>query len=173
MWDAGVVAKQDKANDLVGKAASKMTAVAGQAVAAAARRQRIEVERRALADLRTQALQLRAQIGEEMFKLWQSRTLPPSSLDYLFEAIERTMAEVAAQNERIERMSAPQIDDPADRNAASDAEEDDVVDMILPPPTLPAAQTLLLNVEEQPCPACAAKNPPGRRFCGDCGSPLT
>jgi hypothetical protein len=172
MWDAGVVARQDKANDLVGKAASKMTAVAGQAVAAAARRQRIEAERRALADLRTQALQLRAQIGEEMFKLWQSRTLPPSSLDYLFEAIERTMAEIAAQNERIERMSAPQIDDPTDRNRASDVEEDDVVDMVLPPPPLPAAQSRILFEEEQPCPACNAKNPPSRRFCGDCGSPL-
>jgi hypothetical protein len=172
MWDAGVVANQDRANDLMGKAASKMTAVAGQAMAAAARRQRIEAERRVLTDLRAQALQFRAQIGEEMFKLWRTRTLPPSSLDYLFEAIDRTMAEIAAQNERIERMSAPQTAEDPDQSTASDAEEEeDVVDIVLPPPSPPAAPTRLL-VEEQSCPACAAKNPPDRRYCGDCGSPL-
>jgi hypothetical protein len=173
MWDARVVARQDKANDLMGKAASKMTAVAGQAVAAAARRQRIEAERRVLADLRAQALQFRAQIGEEMFKLWQTRTLPPSSLDHLFEAIERTMVEISAQNERLERMSAPQIDDSSDRNAASDDEDDDVVEMVLPPPPLPAPQSRIITGEEQSCAGCGAKNPPNRRFCGDCGSPLT
>jgi hypothetical protein len=150
-----------------------MTAVAGQAVAAAARLQRIEAERRVLADLRAQALQLRAQIGEEMFKLWRTGTLPPSSLDYLFKAIETTMAEIAAQNERIDRLSAPQAAMAPDRNAAVEAEDEDVLEMELPPPALPAAPTLRLKAEEQPCPTCAAKNPPGRRFCGDCGSPLT
>ena len=168
------MADQDRAKDLVGKAASKMTAVAGQAMAAAARSRRIETERRVLADLRAQALRLRAQIGEEMFKLWQTGTLPPSSLDYLFDAVGRTMAEIAAQNERIERMSAPQIEEAPDQYAASDAEaEEDVVNVALPSPRLPAARTHLLTEGEQSCRTCGAANPPARRFCGDCGAPLS
>jgi hypothetical protein len=163
------MAEQDRTKDLVGKAANKMTAVAGQAMAAAARRQRIEAERRVLADLRAQALQLRAQIGEEMFKLWQTRTLPPSSLDYLFEAVDRTMAEIAAQNERIERMSAPQFDEGSEQDAAGEREDEFIIEAVLPPPPLPAAQTRLLTAGEQSCPTCGAANAPGHRFCGDCG----
>lgn len=148
-----------------------MTAVAGQAVAAA-RRKRIEAERRVLADLRVQALQLRAQIGEEMFKLWRTHTLPPSSLDYLFEAIEKTMAEIAGQNERIERMSTLQVDGAPDQNAAGEVDNNDVLDMALPPPPLPSTPTILLDDEGQSCPSCGSKNSPGRRYCGECGSPL-
>ncbi|MGH2389553.1 MAG: zinc ribbon domain-containing protein [Chloroflexota bacterium] len=163
------MAEQDRAKDLVGKAASKMTVVAGQAMAAAARRQRIDAERRVLADLRGQALQLRARIGEEMFKLWQTHTLPPSSLDYLFEAVDRTMAEIAAQNERIERMSVAQ---PAQTSDQGEMTDEEVIEAALPPPPLPAARTHILTEGEQPCPSCGTANPPGHRFCGDCGTPL-
>ncbi|HVA89751.1 MAG TPA: zinc ribbon domain-containing protein [Chloroflexota bacterium] len=163
---------QDKGKDLVGKAASKMTEVASQALAMAARQRRIDAERRALADLRAQALQLRAQIGEEMFKLWQTRTLPPSSLDHLFAAVETTMAEIAAQNERIERMLAPQPNDaPASYTLSELGEDEDVVE-VLPPPPLPAAEAQLLTAGENPCPTCGSANPPGHRFCMDCGARL-
>jgi hypothetical protein len=166
------MAEQDRTKDLVGKAANRVTAAAGQAMVAAARRQRIEAERRVLADLRAQALRLRAQIGEEMFKLWQTRTLPPSSLDYLFEAVDRTMAEIAGQNERIERMSATQLDDGTDQNTAGETEDEDMIEAALPPPPLPAARTRLLTEGEQPCPTCGAANPGGHHFCGDCGAHL-
>jgi len=161
---------QDKGRELVGKAASKMTEVASQALAAAARQRRLEAERRALADLRAQALQLRAQIGEEMFKLWQTRSLPPSSLDHLFAAVERTMAEIAGQNERLERLLAPQGGDPPELPELD--EDEDVVEVSLAPPPVPAAETHLLTAGENPCPTCGSANPPGHRFCMDCGARL-
>jgi hypothetical protein len=164
---------QDKGKDLVGKAASKMTEVASQALAAAARQRRLEAERRALAELRAQALQLRAQIGEEMFKLWQTRTLPPSSLDHLFAAVERTMAEIAGQNERVERLLAPQAEGGPDPSMENEWDEDeDVVEVSLAPPPVPAAETHLLTEGENPCPTCGSANPPGHRFCMDCGARL-
>jgi len=161
---------QDKGRELVGKAASKMTEVASQALAAAARQRRLEAERRALADLRAQALQLRAQIGEEMFKLWQTRTLPPSSLDHLFAAVERTMAEIAGQNERLERLSVPHAGDTPEPDELD--EDEDVVVVSLAPPPVPAAETHLLTEGDNPCPTCGSANPPGHRFCMDCGARL-
>src|SRR5260370_28289647 len=79
---ARLMAERD--NDLVGKAKSKFGEVANQAIAAAARQHRLDTERRVLTDLRSQAFSLRAQVGEEMYKLWQAGSLPPSSLDHLF-----------------------------------------------------------------------------------------
>lgn len=167
------MAESDRARELAEKAAGKMGEMASQAMAAAARQRRIDAERRVLADLRAEALRLRAQIGEEMFKLWQARSLPPSSLDHLFEAVDRAMIEIAEHNEHIERLLAPPPQTvPATYTLSEAPDEEDPPEAPLPPPPVPAAHTHLLTESEQPCPTCGAANPVGHRFCMDCGARL-
>ena len=170
----------ERDNDLVGKAKSKFGEVATQAIAAAARQHRLDTERRVLADLRSQAFSLRAQVGEEMYKLWQAGSLPPSSLDHLFSAIDETMAAIAAQNERVDRLIAQRPDASgiqvtiSQSNTGEDVlvNDDDAVEGSLAPPPVPAAPTRRLATGDDPCPTCGAENVTGTRFCGYCGSRL-
>ncbi|HWE64783.1 MAG TPA: zinc ribbon domain-containing protein [Chloroflexota bacterium] len=178
------------ARDMLGKAANKVGEVAGQAAATAAQWYRLDSEQRQLAKLRAQALQVRAQIGEEMYKLWQARTLPPSSLDALFRDIDRTMTAIEAQRARVEELRAhfsfgEGVAPPADPVVILDQDSQlQVVEQQLAPPPAPAAPTRRLAApatieealvdEDAPltCPSCGRPGPAGKAFCGYCGARL-
>lgn len=163
--------------DILSKAVTRVGGAAGQSVAAAAFQRQVDAERRALADLRAQAYALRAQIGEEMFKLWQTRTLPPSSLDHLFKAVEQIMAAIADQRAVVDRLLAQRaVPDQVAPEIEADANVIDV--QVLPPPPLPAAPTQRLAGTApvpQPagaCPTCGATGVAGKPYCGYCGARL-
>jgi flagellar motor switch protein FliG len=72
---------------------------ANKVVAAALQQKQLENEENVLAGLRAEAMSLRAQIGEEMFKLWKARQIPPSWLDELFEHLDSTNLAIVRQRE--------------------------------------------------------------------------
>jgi hypothetical protein len=154
--------------DIWGKALGKVGEAATVVAATAAQQRRLEIERRTLAELRSEALRLRAQIGEEMYKLWQAKALPPSSLDYLFRAIDDTMVAIADQLALIDRLTAQRA--PSNTSLPDGVDEASVIDVTLPPPPPPAAPTRRLAAPT--CPTCGAPVTPGGKYCGDCGTRL-
>jgi hypothetical protein len=152
--------------DIWGKALEKVGEAATVVAATAAHQRRLDIERQTLTDLRDEALRLRAQIGEEMYKLWQAKALPPSSLDYLFHAIDDTMAAISDQLALIDRLTAQR----APSGTPADEDEANVIDVTLPPPPVPAAPTVRLTAPT--CPTCGATLTPNARYCGECGTRL-
>jgi hypothetical protein len=154
--------------DIWGKALGKVGEAATMVAATAAQQRRLEIERRTLAELRSEALRLRAQIGEEMYKLWQAKALPASSLDYLFRAIDDTMAAIADQLAVIDRLTAQRAQ--PGTSWAEEADDAEVIEVSLPPPPPPTAPTARLATPA--CPTCGASISPGVKYCGDCGTRL-
>lgn len=176
--------------DLLGRAAGRMGDLAGMAAATAAQWYRLDGEQRRLAELRAQALQTRARIGEEMYRLWQARALPPSSLDDLFREVDRIMAAIEEQRARVEdlraRFSGEGAAPPDDPLVVLDRDSQlQVLDRPLPPPPVPAAPTRRIDLRDStdrssdaqptdvPCPRCGRPGPAGKTFCGYCGARLT
>jgi hypothetical protein len=160
------------------KAAGKVGAVGRQAMASVVQQQQLVTEGKVLAELRADALSIRAQIGEEMYKLWKAGEPCPRWLDELCQALEGTSAAIGRQRALIDQLSS---------GAAVSGQEPDLDE--LPPADVVEGQVTLL--EEQPagspalaavasqpgplrvtCPTCGETDAPGRRFCGSCGSKL-
>lgn len=176
--------------DILSKAANKAGELAERAAATTAQWYKLDGEQRRLAQLRAQALQLRAQIGEEMYKLWQAGSLPPSSLDDLFRSVDGTMAAIERQRMRVEELraqfSGTGSNVPDQPVTILDAEDHlQVVERAPPPPPVPAAPTRRLASAPRAatdqhvalaaavaCPTCGRPGPAGKPFCGYCGSRL-
>ncbi len=160
------------------KAAGKVGAAGRQAMAAAVQQQQLVTERKVMAELRADALSLRAQIGEEMFKLWKAGQPCPRWLDDICQALEGTTAAIARQRALIEQLAAGGAiagDADLEQDTAPPAIEviEEPVRLLgQPQPALPAAETDQSEPEPVTCPTCGETDAPGRRFCGSCGSKL-
>lgn len=187
--------------DTLNKVAGKLGEVATQAAATALLWRQLDVAQRSLARSRADALRLRAQIGEEMYKLWRAQSLPPSTLDELFAAIDRTMAEIEVQRQRVDELRAQftgGTDPPPDPVLILEADPAHLgVTFQLPaqPPPVPAAVTRRLDratpensgtgaasipapvqsgsAPTRVCPTCGATGPADKPFCGYCGTRLS
>jgi hypothetical protein len=175
--------------DLLTRAAGTIGEAATRMAATAAQWYQLDGEQRQLAKLRAQALQTRAQIGEEMYKLWQAGALPPSSLDDLFRAVDRTAAAIEAQRARVTDLRAQFSGEdalPAEPLLILDQQSHlQVQEQSLAPPPVPAATTRRLNARGAAgapsdadgapisCPRCGRPGPAGKAFCGYCGERLS
>lgn len=185
--------------DTLDKVAGKIGEVAAQAAATAMLWRQLDLAQRSLARERAEALRLRAQIGEEMYKLWRARALPPSTLDELFAAIDRTMSEIEVQRQRVDALRAQftggSTAPPPDPVLILGADPEHLgVTFQAQPPPVPAAPTRRLAPVDEPadvgvaagpsatahpggsaglvCPTCGAAGPAGKPFCGYCGARL-
>lgn len=160
---------------------SKAGELAGQAATAATQWYRLDAEQRQLARLRAQALQARALIGEEMYRLWKTGTLPPSSLDEHFQAVEQIMRAIEAQRARVEELRLHFGGTPPPQPVTILDEQSGVRVIEQPPrapvPELPAgapaAPAALSEAPPVPCPQCGRPGPSGKAYCGYCGARLT
>jgi hypothetical protein len=156
------------------KAANKVGSVAGQAMATAVQQRQLEIERKVLQDLRAEALSLRANIGEEIFKQWKAGRLPSSGLDDLLQAVDSTSTAIRRQRQIIEQLLAGPVPQPgpaptrvevfeeapaAASNAGSDSDE-----MLLSEHSAISSTAI--------CASCGATDVAGKRFCGSCGTKM-
>src|SRR5579864_4815858 len=92
--------------DIVNKAIAKASDMANEAAWNAQQRIKINTEEKQVEDLRAKAHDKRAQIGEEMFKLWQAHKLPPSQFDSLFYELQDLVDAVASSSENLTALKA-------------------------------------------------------------------
>lgn len=166
--------------DLVNKAISKASDLASEAGWNAQQRIKISTEEKRLEDLRARARDKRAQIGEEMFQLWQGHKLPPSSLDPLFYELQDLIDAVVSSTENLDAVKAQTYE------SATSAQHMTVSSYAAAVPTLPApgsappalgpGQAAMIDVTPAiplvDCPNCHAMVRADRNFCGSCGQRL-
>ncbi len=161
------------------KVAGRVGAVGRQALTAAVQQQQLETERKVLAELRAGALTLRAQIGEEMYKLWKAGQPCPPWLDDICRSLDSTSAAIGRQRSIIDQLVRGVVAG----DAEPDQETSSPVDVIgqqaallgeqsEPLPALAAATDAQADSSRVTCPTCGETDAPGRRFCGSCGSKL-
>src|SRR5581483_8715479 len=92
--------------DIVNKAIAKASDLASEAAWNAQQKIKANTEEKRVEDLQAKALEKRAQIGEEMFRLWQAHKLPPSQFDSLFYELQDLVDAVASSSENLEALKA-------------------------------------------------------------------
>ena len=92
--------------EIVNKAIAKASDMASEAAWNAQQRIKINTEEKRVEDLRAKALAKRAEIGEEMFRLWQAHKLPPSQFDGLFYELQDLVDAVSSSTENLEAVKA-------------------------------------------------------------------
>jgi hypothetical protein len=162
------------------KAANKVGSVASQVMASAVQQRQLETERKVLQDLRAEALSLRAQIGEEIFKQWKAGRLPSSGLDGLLEAVDSTSAAISRQRRIVDQLLARPTPASGDSTVPRVAVAEEQPVKAEQRASTTAAPELLLDegsaVDPPPsrdtCATCGASDIAGRRFCGFCGTKI-
>jgi len=165
------------------KAASKVGSVGRQAVAAAVLQKQLETERQVLAEFRADALSIRAQIGEEMYKLWKAGQPCPRWLDDLCQALEGTSAAIGRQRAIVEQLVKGGAVEPEDDGEPNHDEAAPPIEVIeesavlldeatAEPPRLPGHTIAQAKSSAVTCPGCGEADVAGRRFCGFCGTKL-
>jgi hypothetical protein len=164
------------------KAAGKVGSVGRHAVAAAVLQKQLETERGVLAEFRADALSLRAQIGEEMYKLWKAGQPCPPWLDEICQALESTSAAIGRQRAIIDQLvSGGSIGDDGGPDFAAPVPLVEVVEepatliheQPAEPPQLTEGTPPQVNSSRVTCPSCGEGDVAGRRFCGFCGTKLS
>src|SRR5579871_6511174 len=92
--------------DIVNKAIAKASDMANEAAWSAQQRIKINAAEKQVDDLRAKTLSKRAEIGDEMFRLWQAHKLPPSQLDALFYELQDLVDAVSGATENFEALKA-------------------------------------------------------------------
>ncbi len=164
------------------KAAGRVGSAGRHVVAAAVQQKQLETEREVLAELRSDALTLRAQIGEEMFKLWKAGQPCPRWLDEICQSLESTSAAIARQRAIIAQLVEGGV--PAGDNETHQTVTAPAIEVVEAPATLLEAEPaspprITAGTIPQPdppcvtCPSCGEAEVGGRRFCGFCGTKLS
>jgi len=165
------------------KAASKVGSVGRQAVAAAVLQKQLETERQVLAEFRADALSIRAQIGEEMYKVWKAGQPCPRWLDDLCQALESTSAAIGRQRAIVDQLVKGGAVEPEEVGEPDHDESSPPIEVIeesavlldeppAEPPRIAAHSIAQANSSPVTYPGCGEADVAGRRFCGFCGTKL-
>ena len=175
--------------DIVNKAIAKASDMANEAAWNAQQRIKINAAEKQVDDLRAKTLSKRAEIGDEMFRLWQAHKLPPSQLDALFYELQDLVDAVSGATENFEALKAETYEQATTVQAQTASSYAAAVPPLpVPPlggtahvPALPAGQpgqagpniidtTPAVTLME--CPTCHSMVRADRNFCGRCGQRL-
>src|SRR5437764_2535430 len=171
--------------DIVNKAIAKASDLAGEAAWNAQQRIKINTEEKRIDDLRNKALTKRAEIGEEMFRLWQAHKLPPSQLDSLFYELQDLIDAVDGAAQNLDALKAETYEQATSARAQTASSYAAAIPPLpaapLPPGTAPAlgagpSDPAVLDVTPAvtlvECPNCHSMVRADRSFCGRCGHKL-
>jgi hypothetical protein len=175
--------------EIVNKAIAKASDLANEAAWNAQQRIKVNTEEKRLIDLRTRAVEKRAEIGDQMYKLWQSHKLPPSQLDSLFYELQDIIDAIGSSSENLQAYKAETYD------AATSAQVETTSSYAAAVPPLPASPLgpavgpgqalpaltagsqqvidVTPSVPLTSCPSCHSMVRADRNFCGRCGQRLT
>lgn len=171
--------------DIVNKAIAKASGLANEAAWNAQQHIKINAGEKQADDIRAKATSKRAEIGEEMFRLWQAHKLPASQLDALFyelqdlvDAVENAVANLdALKAETYEQAITAQAQTASSYAAAIPSVSVAPMGPPLQRPALAAGQ-LPVVIDATPevtvveCPNCHSMVRSDRNFCGRCGQRL-
>ena len=171
--------------DIVNKAIAKASDMASEAAWNAQQRIKINTEEKRVEDLRAKALAKRAEIGEEMFRMWQAHKLPPSQFDALFYELQDLADAVASSTENLQAVKGETYEQATTAHAATAASYAAAAPLPLSPlgsvPSRPALgpgqpQDAIIDVTPQvslvECQSCHSMVRADRNFCGHCGQRL-
>src|SRR5205085_6916015 len=127
--------------DIVNKAIAKASDLANEAAWSAQQRIKINTEEKRIDDLRNKALTKRAEIGEEMFRLWQAHRLPPSQLDGLLYELQDLIDAAGSTVQNLDTLKAETYEQATSAHAQTASSYAAAVPPLLPgtaPPALGA-----------------------------------
>jgi hypothetical protein len=175
--------------EIVNKAIAKASDMANEAAWNAQQRIKINTEEKRLIDLRTRAVEKRAEIGDEMYKLWQAHKLPPSQLDNLFYELQDIIDAIGSSAENLDTIKAQTYDSATSAQIQTASSYAAAVPQLpvsplgpaigpgQAPPALSAGpQQQVIDVTPSvpltSCPSCHSMVRADRNFCGRCGQRL-
>ena len=167
--------------DIVNKAIAKASDLAGEAAWNAQQRIKINTEEKRIEDLRNKTLAKRAEIGEEMFRLWQAHKLPPSQLDGLFYELQDLIDATGSAAQNLDALKAETYEQATSAHAQTASSFAAAVPPLLsgtaPPaldagPSNPAVLDVTPAVTLVECANCHSMVRADRNFCGRCGHKL-
>src|SRR5437764_1602806 len=172
--------------DIVNKAIAKATDLANKTTWNDKRRIKINTEEKRIEDLRNKTLAKRAEIGEEMFRLWQAHKLPPSQLDGLFYELQDLIDATGSAAQNLDALKAETYEQATSAHAQTASSYAAAIAPLpaapLPPGTAPPAlgagpsNPAVLDVTPAmtlvECATCHSMVRADRNFCGRCGPKL-
>jgi hypothetical protein len=172
--------------DIVNKAIAKASDLASEAAWNAQQRIKISTEEKRIEDLRNKILAKRAEIGDEMFRLWQAHKLPPSQLDGLFYELQDLVDANAGAAQNLDALKAETYEQATSAQAQTATSYAAAIPSLpaapLPPGSAPPAlepgrpAPAVLDVTPAmtlvECANCHSMVRADRNFCGRCGHRL-
>ncbi len=174
--------------EIVNKAIAKASDMANEAAWNAQQRIKINTEEKRLLDLRARAVEKRAEIGDQMYKLWQAHKLPPSQLDALFYELQDIIDAIGSSAENLDMLKKQTYDEATSAQAQTVTSYAAAVPPLpasplgpavgpgQAPPALAAGPQQVIDVTPSvpltSCPNCHSMVRADRNFCGRCGQRL-
>ena len=170
--------------DIVNKAIAKASDMASEAAWNAQQRIKINTEEKRVEDLQGKAQAKRAEIGEEMFRLWQAHRLPPSQFDGLFYELQDLVDAMSGAAENLAAVKSETYEQATTVQAQTASSYAAAIPQLPLSPLGPAPAALppgsqdagVIDVTPQvplrECPACHSMVRADRNFCGRCGQQL-
>lgn len=165
--------------DIVNKAIAKASDFASETAWNAQQKIKVNTEEKRLEDLRNKTILKRAEIGDAMYKLWQSHKLPPSQLDDLFYELQDLIDASTGAADNLSALKAETYEQAVSaqaQTATSYAAAIPAAPWTTAPQALPTgnagAPLLLDSTPEVPlveCQYCHSMVRADRNFCGRCG----